>query len=43
MCPCLIGDAAGALGRYGSKDVIHVVEGGVGTWAAKGYETSRAT
>jgi hydroxyacylglutathione hydrolase len=37
--------AASLLQRYGRKDVIHVVEGGVGTWAAKGYEaeTSRDT
>jgi hydroxyacylglutathione hydrolase len=35
--------AASLLQRYGRKDVIHVVEGGVGTWARKGYEASRAT
>jgi hydroxyacylglutathione hydrolase len=35
--------AASLLQRYGRKDVIHVVEGGVGTWAKKGYEASRAT
>ncbi|HYZ29188.1 MAG TPA: MBL fold metallo-hydrolase [Thermoleophilaceae bacterium] len=35
--------AASLLQRYGRKDVIHVVEGGVGTWARNGYETSRAT
>jgi glyoxylase-like metal-dependent hydrolase (beta-lactamase superfamily II)/rhodanese-related sulfurtransferase len=35
--------AASLLQRYGRKDVIHVVEGGVGTWAKKGYETNRAT
>jgi glyoxylase-like metal-dependent hydrolase (beta-lactamase superfamily II)/rhodanese-related sulfurtransferase len=35
--------AASLLQRYGRKDVIHVVEGGVGTWADKGYEASRAT
>jgi glyoxylase-like metal-dependent hydrolase (beta-lactamase superfamily II)/rhodanese-related sulfurtransferase len=35
--------AASLLQRYGRKDVIHVVEGGVGTWARKGYETNRAT
>jgi rhodanese-related sulfurtransferase len=35
--------AASLLQRYGRKDVIHVVEGGVGTWAQKGYEASRAT
>jgi rhodanese-related sulfurtransferase len=32
--------AASLLQRHGRKDVIHVVEGGVGTWAAKGYEAS---
>jgi hydroxyacylglutathione hydrolase len=35
--------AASLLQRYGLEDVIHVVEGGVGTWARKGYEASRAT
>jgi rhodanese-related sulfurtransferase len=35
--------AASLLQRLGRKDVIHVVEGGVGTWAQKGYEASRAT
>jgi glyoxylase-like metal-dependent hydrolase (beta-lactamase superfamily II)/rhodanese-related sulfurtransferase len=35
--------AASLLQRFGRKDVIHVVEGGVGTWAQKGYEASRAT
>jgi rhodanese-related sulfurtransferase len=35
--------AASLLQRYGRKDVIHVVEGGVRTWAEKGYEASRAT
>jgi hydroxyacylglutathione hydrolase len=35
--------AASLLQRYGRKDVIHVVEGGVGTWARKGYEANRAT
>jgi glyoxylase-like metal-dependent hydrolase (beta-lactamase superfamily II)/rhodanese-related sulfurtransferase len=35
--------AASLLQRYGRKDVIHVVEGGVGTWAGKGYEAERAT
>jgi rhodanese-related sulfurtransferase len=35
--------AASLLQRYGRKDVIHVVEGGVGTWADKGYEANRAT
>jgi hydroxyacylglutathione hydrolase len=35
--------AASLLQRFGRKDVIHVVEGGVGTWAKKGYETKRAT
>jgi glyoxylase-like metal-dependent hydrolase (beta-lactamase superfamily II)/rhodanese-related sulfurtransferase len=35
--------AASLLQRYGRKDVIHVVEGGVGTWARNGYEASRAT
>jgi hydroxyacylglutathione hydrolase len=35
--------AASLLQRLGRKDVIHVVEGGVETWAKKGYEASRAT
>jgi hydroxyacylglutathione hydrolase len=35
--------AASLLQRLGRDDVVHVVEGGVGTWAAEGYETSRAT
>jgi rhodanese-related sulfurtransferase len=35
--------AASLLQRYGRKDVLHVVEGGVGTWEKKGYEASRAT
>jgi rhodanese-related sulfurtransferase/glyoxylase-like metal-dependent hydrolase (beta-lactamase superfamily II) len=35
--------AASLLQRYGRTDVIHVVEGGVGTWAKKGYEANRAT
>jgi hydroxyacylglutathione hydrolase len=37
--------AASLLQRFGRKDVIHVVEGGVGTWAQRGYEVeaSRAT
>jgi hydroxyacylglutathione hydrolase len=35
--------AASLLQRLGRKDVIHVVEGGVGTWADRGYEASRAT
>ncbi|HEX6712996.1 MAG TPA: MBL fold metallo-hydrolase [Thermoleophilaceae bacterium] len=35
--------AASLLQRYGRKDVIHVVEGGVGTWARNGYETSPPT
>jgi hydroxyacylglutathione hydrolase len=30
--------AASLLQRYGRKDVIHVVEGGVGAWASRGYE-----
>jgi glyoxylase-like metal-dependent hydrolase (beta-lactamase superfamily II)/rhodanese-related sulfurtransferase len=33
--------AASLLQRFGRKDVIHVVEGGVGTWAQKGYEAER--
>jgi hydroxyacylglutathione hydrolase len=33
--------AASLLQRFGRKDVIHVVEGGVGTWAGKGYEAER--
>jgi glyoxylase-like metal-dependent hydrolase (beta-lactamase superfamily II)/rhodanese-related sulfurtransferase len=35
--------AASMLQRYGRSDVIHVVEGGVGTWADRGYEANRAT
>jgi rhodanese-related sulfurtransferase/glyoxylase-like metal-dependent hydrolase (beta-lactamase superfamily II) len=35
--------AASLLQRYGLSDVIHVVEGGVGTWAGRGYEAERAT
>ena len=35
--------AASLLQRHGRKDVLHVVEGGVGDWAKKGYEASRAT
>jgi hydroxyacylglutathione hydrolase len=35
--------AASLLQRLGRKDVIHVVEGGVETWANRGYEASRAT
>src|SRR3954449_789877 len=35
--------AASLLQRLGRKDVIHVVEGGVGTWERKGYEATRAT
>ena len=31
--------AASLLQRFGRKDVLHVVEGGVETWAAKGYES----
>jgi glyoxylase-like metal-dependent hydrolase (beta-lactamase superfamily II)/rhodanese-related sulfurtransferase len=34
--------AASLLQRFGRKDVIHVVEGGVGTWAKKGYEVEGA-
>jgi hydroxyacylglutathione hydrolase len=34
--------AASLLQRYGRKDVIHVVEGGVGTWAKKGYAAEGA-
>jgi hydroxyacylglutathione hydrolase len=34
--------AASLLQRFGRKDVIHVVEGGVGTWANKGYEAEGA-
>jgi glyoxylase-like metal-dependent hydrolase (beta-lactamase superfamily II)/rhodanese-related sulfurtransferase len=35
--------AASLLQRYGRNDVLHVVEGGVGSWTRKGYEASRAT
>ena len=35
--------AASLLQHYGRTDVIHVVEGGVGTWANNGYEANRAT
>ena len=34
--------AASLLQRYGREDVIHVVEGGVGTWARNGYEAETA-
>lgn len=34
--------AASLLQRFGRKDVIHVVEGGVGTWADRGYDAKRA-
>jgi rhodanese-related sulfurtransferase len=34
--------AASLLQRYGRKDVLHVVEGGVGSWANKGYPVERA-
>jgi rhodanese-related sulfurtransferase len=33
--------AASLLQRYGRTDVIHVVEGGVETWARKGYDAER--
>ena len=33
--------AASMLQRLGRKDVLHVVEGGVGTWARNGYEAER--
>ncbi|MFL5895269.1 MAG: rhodanese-like domain-containing protein [Thermoleophilaceae bacterium] len=32
--------AASLLQRHGAREVLHVVEGGVGTWAQKGYETT---
>jgi rhodanese-related sulfurtransferase len=35
--------AASLLQRFGHEHVLHVVEGGVGTWADRGYEASRAT
>jgi hydroxyacylglutathione hydrolase len=35
--------AASLLQRLGRKDVLHVVEGGVASWAARGYEAKRAT
>jgi rhodanese-related sulfurtransferase len=35
--------AASLLQRYGRPDVLHVVEGGVGTWEKRGYPASRAT
>jgi rhodanese-related sulfurtransferase/glyoxylase-like metal-dependent hydrolase (beta-lactamase superfamily II) len=35
--------AASLLQRHGRGDVLHVVEGGVSSWARKGYEASRAT
>ena len=33
--------AASLLQRFGRQDVVHVVEGGVGTWAANGYPAER--
>jgi rhodanese-related sulfurtransferase len=35
--------AASLLQRHGRQNVLHVVEGGVGSWARQGYEASRAT
>jgi hydroxyacylglutathione hydrolase len=35
--------AASLLQRAGMENVLHVVEGGVETWARKGYEAKRAT
>jgi hydroxyacylglutathione hydrolase len=35
--------AASLLQRQGRQDVLHVVEGGVESWARKGYDASRAT
>ena len=29
--------AASLLQRYGARDVLHVVDGGVGTWRAAGW------
>lgn len=34
--------AASLLQRFGRKDVVHVVEGGVGTWAKQGYPAESA-
>jgi rhodanese-related sulfurtransferase len=31
------GVAASLLIRHGAGDVLHVVDGGVGTWAARGW------
>jgi hydroxyacylglutathione hydrolase len=33
--------AASLLQRFGRDDVLHVVEGGVGTWARRGYDAER--
>jgi hydroxyacylglutathione hydrolase len=33
--------AASMLQRLGRKDVLHVVEGGVGAWASRGYDVER--
>jgi hydroxyacylglutathione hydrolase len=35
--------AASLLQRHGRNDVLHVVEGGVGTWERNGYPANRAT
>ena len=39
------GVAASLLRRHGAQHVLHVVDGGVGTWARRGWpvEESRAT
>jgi hydroxyacylglutathione hydrolase len=34
--------AASLVQRQGGKDVWHVVDGGVGTWARSGFELERA-
>ena len=33
--------AASLLKRHGARDVIHVVEGGVGTWEREGWPIER--
>ncbi|MEA2227052.1 MAG: hypothetical protein QOF04_682, partial [Solirubrobacteraceae bacterium] len=33
--------AASLLQRHGAREVLHVVDGGVGTWAAHGWPVER--
>jgi len=35
--------AASMLQRHGAEDVVHVVDGGVGTWERKGYPVERSS